>query len=261
MRFLWPASAPAYVVWSLLLLGWVVALYYVGRTESIWGRVKISPTKSWWRPAVPRLVLLAVLPFLVIGRAPRTAIALMVLGYALALMLTVVRERGKDGWRTKGAEFELGITIAYALLSALIVGDGGPSPLFSIVQLPLSDNRLAALCFSAAILGFLHRGGTQVVRAILTKAGSLPTVASEVDEVEYNRGRLIGSIERLLLAGVVAAGSYAGLGFLVAAKGLVRSKDLEKHEFAEYFLIGTLASTALAMIAGGLLRLVFTTLW
>lgn len=261
MKLVWPVSDAALLVWSLLLLGWVAALYYLGRTESIWGRVHITPAKRWWTPAIPRLVLLAVLPFLVVGRTPRTAIALMVLGWSLALVLTVARERGKGSWRTRGAEFELGVSIGYALLSALIVGDSGPGPPFSIVQLPMDDARIAAVCFSAAILGFLHRGGTQVVRAILTKAGSLPTVASQVDEVEYNRGRLIGSIERLLLAGVVAAGSYAALGFLMAAKGLVRSKDLEKHDFAEYFLIGTLASTALAMIAGGLLRLVFLSLW
>ncbi|MGH7638035.1 MAG: hypothetical protein ACREOK_10330, partial [Gemmatimonadaceae bacterium] len=104
-------------------------------------------------------------------------------------------------------------------------------------------------------------GGTQVVRAILNRADSLPLQQKQVDEVELNRGRLIGDIERLLLAGMVAAGSYAALGFTIAAKGLIRSRDLEKHEFAEYFLIGTLASTMIALVAGGLLRVSFTALW
>jgi hypothetical protein len=36
---------------------------------------------------------------------------------------------------------------------------------------------------------------------------------------------------------VVAAGSYATLAFLVAAKGLVRSEEFEKsRDFTEYFL-------------------------
>jgi len=39
-----------------------------------------------------------------------------------------------------------------------------------------------------------------------------------------NRGRLIGNLERLVLTLVVVAGSYAALGFLVAAKGLIRSE-------------------------------------
>ena len=67
--------------------------------------------------------------------------------------------------------------------------------------------------------------------------------------------------ERLLLAGMVAAGSYAALGFTIAAKGLIRSRDLERHEFAEYFLVGTLTSTLIALVAGGLLRMIFIALW
>jgi hypothetical protein len=102
-------------------------------------------------------------------------------------------------------------------LSAMLVGESALTPAatvtfeaYPIAPFTWTSSRVAALFFSAAILGFLVRGGTQVVRAILNKAGSLPTLQTEVDEVEYNRGRLIGSIDRLLLAGVVAAGSYAG---------------------------------------------------
>jgi hypothetical protein len=236
-------------------------MYYVGRTSSIWGRVQHQREKSWWTPAIPRLVVLFLVPYFAQGGRWGIATLLVLVGCALALGLTYARERGRESWRARGAEFEIGATGAFVVLSALIVGDGAMIPMLSVVRLPLTDARTAALCFGAAIMLFLVRGGTQVVRGILNKAGSLPTVATQVDEVEYNRGRLIGSIERLLLAGMAAAGSYAALGFTIAAKGLVRSKDLEKHEFAEYFLIGTLASTAVAMVGGGLLRLVFMTLW
>lgn len=68
-------------------------------------------------------------------------------------------------------------------------------------------------------------------------------------------------IERLLLAWLLAAGSYAAMGFIIAAKGLIPSKDLELRDFAEYFLVGTLASTAVALVAGGLLRVVLNGLW
>jgi hypothetical protein len=63
-----------------------------------------------------------------------------------------------------------------------------------------------------------------------------------LDLAELNRGRLIGNLERILLTIVVAAGSYAALGFLVAAKGLIRSEEFEKRDFTEYFLIGSLTS-------------------
>ena len=55
---------------------------------------------------------------------------------------------------------------------------------------------------------------------------------------------------RLSIGIVVAAGSYAAMAFLVAAKGLIRSEDLRDRDFAEYFLIGSLASVLVALCAG-----------
>jgi hypothetical protein len=263
MNLNWPSTHASLLHWSILLLGWVAAMYYIGRTVSIWGRLRPTPVEDWWSPAIAKMFVLFLLPFLLIGWRFVIALVLALLAALLALALTYAREQGgkHDTWRARGAEFELGITGSYVLLSALIVGDTAIQPLVSFIRVPMTDGRLAAICFASAIMLFIIRGGTQVVRGILNKAQSLPVVEMRVDELEYNRGRLIGSIERLLLAGMVAAGSYAALGFLVAAKGLVRSKDLERHEFAEYFLIGTLASTALAVVAGGLLRAIFLALW
>ena len=83
-----------------------------------------------------------------------------------------------------------------------------------------------------------------------------------VDVEEYNRGRLIGNLERIVLTIVVAAGSYAALAFLVAAKGVVRSDEFEKdRDFAEYFLIGSLSSVLVALCAGIGLRFALIHLW
>jgi len=79
--------------------------------------------------------------------------------------------------------------------------------------------------------------------------------------VEINRGRLIGNLERLLLTLVVAGGSYAALGFLVAAKGLIRSEELQERNFAEYFLVGTLCSVLVALCAGLVIRYTLLTLF
>jgi hypothetical protein len=49
---------------------------------------------------------------------------------------------------------------------------------------------------------------------------------------------------------------YGALGLIVAAKALARFRGLEDRDFAEYFLIGTLASLLHAVAVGVGLRLV-----
>ena len=65
-------------------------------------------------------------------------------------------------------------------------------------------------------------------------------------KTEYDRGRLIGLLERLLIFFFVMQNQFATLGFVVAAKGIARFKELENRDFAEYFLIGTMLSIVTA---------------
>jgi hypothetical protein len=73
-------------------------------------------------------------------------------------------------------------------------------------------------------------------------AGSLP-----------RGGRLIGKLERLLILMLVLAGEPDGIGFLIAAKSILRFNELageaDRH-VSEYVIIGTLASFAWAIAAG-----------
>jgi hypothetical protein len=61
-------------------------------------------------------------------------------------------------------------------------------------------------------------------------------------------GATIGVIERLLIATLVLAGGVAAVGLVIAAKTIARFRQLEDRLFAEYYLLGTLASVALAVI-------------
>jgi hypothetical protein len=63
---------------------------------------------------------------------------------------------------------------------------------------------------------------------------------------EYNRGRVIGTLERIAVYVLVVQGQYDALGLVLAAKGLARFQNLDDREFAEYFLIGTFLSVILA---------------
>lgn len=73
--------------------------------------------------------------------------------------------------------------------------------------------------------------------------------------VSLKGGRLIGPIERLLLAGFAVAGAFPVVAALIAAKGIVRFPEIRRETTgyqAEYFLIGSLVSWAMAFAAAGM---------
>jgi hypothetical protein len=73
-----------------------------------------------------------------------------------------------------------------------------------------------------------------------------------VDQREYNAGRIIGILERIFIYYFVLNAQFAAMGLVLAAKSFTRFKELEKREFAEYVLVGTLLSTLLAMLIAGM---------
>ncbi len=60
-------------------------------------------------------------------------------------------------------------------------------------------------------------------------------------------GATIGVLERLLIVMFVLTGQLAAIGFVIAAKTLARFKQLDDRGFAEYYLLGTLASVSVAL--------------
>jgi hypothetical protein len=70
-----------------------------------------------------------------------------------------------------------------------------------------------------------------------------------------NGGKLIGQLERALIFMLILIGQPGGIGFLVAAKSILRfgeAKDDQK--LAEYVLIGTLLSFGMAIAAAALTK-------
>lgn len=64
-----------------------------------------------------------------------------------------------------------------------------------------------------------------------------------------NAGKLIGIFERLMVITFVLVNQYSAIGFLIAAKSIIRYKDSEKPK-TEYVLIGTLYSFGIAVLSG-----------
>lgn len=66
-------------------------------------------------------------------------------------------------------------------------------------------------------------------------------------------GRLIGEIERFIIALLMIHDELGALGFVLAAKSLARYKQFEDINFTEKFLVGTLTSTVIAILCTTLL--------
>lgn len=73
----------------------------------------------------------------------------------------------------------------------------------------------------------------------------------------HNAGRWIGMIERILILTFVLINQFTGIGFLIAAKSILRFGDIknpENRKDAEYILLGTMISFIIAIVTGLIAR-------
>jgi hypothetical protein len=80
-------------------------------------------------------------------------------------------------------------------------------------------------------------------------AAAKPPIAHPPSAPPGRVGEAIGILERLLIVTFVLVGAEAAIGLVIAAKTLARFKQLDDRDFAEYYLLGTLASVAVATIS------------
>jgi hypothetical protein len=80
---------------------------------------------------------------------------------------------------------------------------------------------------------------------IAAKISDIPFAGGELE----NAGKLIGVLERILVLTFVVVGKIEVIGFLIAAKTILRYKDTDTTK-SEYVLIGTMISFGIAMLFG-----------
>lgn len=95
----------------------------------------------------------------------------------------------------------------------------------------------------AAGLGLATLAGAPAIRALMT-----PYAAGAPADTLPDAGRIIGLLERALIFLMVVLGEPAGIGFLIAAKSILRFEAAGKTRNAEYVIIGTLGSFAWAIL-------------
>jgi hypothetical protein len=169
------------------------------------------------------------------------------LAYTLAATLWPAQVDGRRRASTLLA-VETVLVIAALAVGALL------APLVTPIRAGLWWGRVALLA-----TGYLYVSGRGIV--LIRSVLELSSLQMRRDEdrtagaIDVARGRAIGALERALALTLVLLGEYGAVGWIIAAKSLARFKALEEREFAEYFLVGTLASLLLAVLAGVGLRL------
>ncbi len=74
-----------------------------------------------------------------------------------------------------------------------------------------------------------------------------PGLEAEIKQGLKEGGKMIGQLERALVFLFLGIGYPEGIGFLVAAKSILRFEEAKKQPLAEYVLVGTLLSFSLAV--------------
>ncbi len=115
----------------------------------------------------------------------------------------------------------------------------GWAPLYDRREVLYTLTSLAALVFSSA-------GGTVLVRSLLDQLGK-ESEANPTEAGEYGVGRMIGILERILIIGFALVSQYGAIGFVLTAKSIARFEELKNRSFAEYYLVGTLMSSLVAL--------------
>ncbi len=235
------------VFFSLALLFWSVATAsrHVDMCWSAWR--SSSDTVPFWGP-VPRATVMAA-AILVAGWSLHGS-GIMLAALAAVGVLLLFRLRGEALRKGRLADLEIGALILWAGLSGVIIHVGKPHVGTPFLHPDVSRSHGIAICLAASGLIIAVWQSGNIVRGILQKVQVAPRAEVEAASptssglgegsggrseasIALRQGWLIGYLERLLIVVLVVEGSYEGLGFLIAAKGLIRAREFEDKTLAE----------------------------
>jgi len=218
----------------------------------------------------------ALIDHLTLRKTPATAPALttLTITYALHISAAALLFFASSGsasaapvWpRTSYQLFGLPVGPLLATVGLLILATHPANHLVrSVLQSALGGKTLAqaellaaASSARSAAAAISISAATSAAAATAASAEESPTKPHQtVRYIDLQMGRVIGSLERLLIIILVINGSYEALAFAVGVKSLVRYPRLSEPHFAEYFLVGTLTSALVGVALGLTIKLIW----
>ncbi|GAA4434606.1 DUF3307 domain-containing protein [Ravibacter arvi] len=238
-----------------LLTAHILADFYFQPAEWVLGK-----RKNGWksRSLYAHLLVVTVLSYLFLGRWAQPHVALLIgLAHGLIDIIKLRFDTQKTtGWFIYDQLLHLVSLVAAAWL--LNRADAvSLETVMSFVRNPRVFGAVAGVLLCLTPVSFLVGMFTRPWRAELER------IAPGAEDNLDNAGRWIGMSERLLIFVFVWLGQYAAIGFLIAAKSLLRYNDKHPADIpasyvskkSEYVLVGTLASYTCAIMIALAVRL------
>ena len=140
-----------------------------------------------------------------------------------------------------------------AVLHLVIDGLKSVCKNLKVISLPIWLPETKVLLWIMALV-FCLRPANFIIQNIFKEAKiSIPDSGKE--QSLPNAGRVIGNVERMLTLVFVMLGQFEAIGFLLAAKSLLRFRETDTVK-SEYVLVGTLLSFGIAILSGGAVVLI-----
>lgn len=241
-----------------MLLAHLLGDFYL-QSDSM-ARAKESSAVMLARHAVLCAVLSALAAGVLIGvDLPWIALVAVVTGITHAALDGVVRPKVRHrlgDWK--------GYCLDQSLHIVVCAGMGALAEHFSIDGRSLLDvdTRLAPLLVVFASVLLAGKPGEVTVRELLGSLREFDTASRSKEKTvlaAQRSGRIIGVVERTIVVALALLGQYSAIAFVMTAKSIARFKKIEESgDFAEQYLIGTLASLGIALIGSVLFSALIT---
>ena len=217
-------------------------------------------TRRWVAPLLAVVVVVACALLGGLWHLRDLAPLLVAAGSAVAWLLSCVRAE-----RT-GEHQALPLTVLGTAIAALIVSSGLGSRVGGPVGAWTTWSGLATgvppgrVLMIVGVVLVQMATANQVVRLVLGSVGAVKPAGQPQASDQLKGGRLLGSMERLLIVGLGLAGQLAMASAVVAAKSIIRFPEISAKrdkngnpervgidDVTEYFLVGSFASWILAL--------------
>lgn len=203
-------------------------------------------------PLLVHVLIVAAVSWLALGLPPEPLPLALLAGTHLVIDAVKARASG-PGFRPFALDQAAHLAVIAALASAwpgLWAAGLWVRPEVT-AALPLVARLPEALTLLAGLVATVWAGG-YAVKAVLAGMTTPPVTLPADDPSLPRGGQIIGRLERFLIYVLVLAGHAGAIGFLIAAKSVLRFNELAREtdrHVSEYVIIGTLASFAWALAA------------